>query len=54
MKSKTLKIIKNDPWLEPYRQAIEGRYNYALSREKSLTKGGSLSEFANGHLFFAA
>jgi 1,4-alpha-glucan branching enzyme len=52
MKSKTLKIIKNDPWLEPYRQAIEGRYNYALSREKSLTKGGSLSEFANGHLFF--
>jgi 1,4-alpha-glucan branching enzyme len=52
MKSKTLKIIKNDPWLEPYRQAIEGRYNYALSREKSLTKGGSLSECANGHLFF--
>lgn len=22
---KTLKLIKNDPWLAPYKQAIEGR-----------------------------
>ncbi len=52
MKARTLKIIKNDPWLEPYRQAIEGRSDYALSREKSLTTGRSLADFANGHLFF--
>ena len=52
MKARTLKIIKNDPWLEPYRSAIEGRYNYALSREKSLKGDRSLAEFANGHLFF--
>ncbi len=52
MKARTLKIIKNDPWLEPYHSAIQGRYDYALSKEKSLTGGGSLAEFANGHLFF--
>ena len=34
-----LKLIQNDSWLEPYRQAIEGRYNYAMQREKELTGG---------------
>ena len=27
---KTLKLIKNDPWLAPYKQAIEGRHNRAV------------------------
>ena len=50
---KTLTLIKNDPWLEPYREAILGRYDYFRKREKEFTKGGqSLSDFATGYLFF--
>jgi 1,4-alpha-glucan branching enzyme len=54
METQLLQIIKNDPWLEPYRTAIEGRYNYFLRKEKELTKNGkiSLSEFATGYLYF--
>ena len=49
-----LKIIQNDPWLEPYRSAIEGRHAYALQREKELTQYGvtTLSDFASGYLYF--
>lgn len=49
-----LEIIKNDPWLEPYAKAIEGRHNYALHKEKELTKNGeiTLSDFATGYLYF--
>ncbi len=51
-KKANLKIVKNDPWLEPYSDALSGRYVYAKNREESLTKGKTLSEFANGHNFF--
>lgn len=49
-----LKLVKNDPWLKPYNEAIEGRYNYVLKRESDLTDNGkiSLSEFASGHLYY--
>ena len=49
-----LDIIKNDPWLEPHSDAIEGRHSYYLKRLSHLTKGGkiSLSDFANGHNYF--
>jgi len=49
-----LKLITNDSWLEPYQDAIEGRYNYFLKREKELTQNNkiSLSEFASGYLYF--
>lgn len=49
-----LKLIKNDPWLEPYADAIEGRYKYVLKREKEITQDGkvSLSDFADGFLYF--
>ncbi len=50
---KTLKLIKDDPWLEPYQEAVFGRYDYFRKREKEFTKGGqSLSDFATGYLFF--
>ncbi len=50
---KTLKLIKNDPWLSPYTQAIEGRHNSAVKKIEELTGGtGDLSSFANGHLYF--
>lgn len=51
---KTLNIIKNDPWLEPYAAAIEGRHQQYLDKEKELLKGGAknLVEFANAHNYF--
>lgn len=54
MNSDKLKIIKDDPWLEPYNDAIEGRHNYAVLREKMLTENGkkTLSDFATGYLYF--
>ena len=53
MRKKTLPIIKNDPWLKPFSDAIEGRYAEAIRKEAELTKeAGSLSEFANGHQYF--
>jgi 1,4-alpha-glucan branching enzyme len=48
-----LKIIENDPWLEPYSAALEGRHQHAIDKEKELTGGKiNLSDFATGHLFF--
>ena len=49
-----LGLITNDPWLEPHRSAIEGRYAYFLQKEKELTQNGkiSLSDFASGYLYF--
>ena len=49
---KTLKLIQSDTYLHPFAEAIEGRYIYALSREKELTGGKTLSEWANGYLYF--
>ena len=50
---KTLSLISNDPWLEPYSDAINGRYEDAVRKEKELTgKGGSLVDFANAHQYF--
>ena len=50
---KVLPIIKNDPWLEPYAEAITGRHQDAIEVEKRLTSAsGSLSDFANAHRYF--
>ena len=51
---KTLNLIKNDPWLEPYTDAINGRHEHFLYKEKQLTKNGrkALADFADGHLYF--
>ena len=50
----TLKLIKNDKWLEPFADAINGRHQHAVEKEKELTRNGkiSLSDFATGHLYF--
>ena len=48
-----LKLIENDPWLEPFSAAIEGRHQRVLDKELELTGGKmSLSEFASGHMYF--
>ena len=49
---KTLKLIQSDPYLRPFANAIEGRYNYAIAQEKKLTGGKKLSEWANGYMYF--
>ncbi|MFH0756631.1 MAG: alpha amylase C-terminal domain-containing protein [Bacteroidota bacterium] len=45
-------LIKNDPWLAPYRATIEKRMNLTFIREKELAGNGSLQSFASGHLWF--
>ena len=53
MKKKTLPLIKDDPWLEPYEEAIVGRHNDFLNKEKELTGGeGSLVDFANAYNYY--
>ncbi len=51
---KMLTIIKNDPWLEPYKDAIEGRHQHAIDKEQELTNKGkiTLSDFASGYLYY--
>ena len=53
MKKKAqLKLIQSDPYLEPYADAIQGRYDYALRKEQEITGGKPLDEWATGYLFF--
>ena len=48
-----LELVKNDPWLEPYEQTINGRNRLIKDTENKLTLGKqSLSAFASGHLYF--
>ncbi len=49
-----MKIIKNDPLLEPYAMALQGRHDYAVRKEKELLgrDNRSLSDFASGYLYF--
>lgn len=49
-----LNILKKDAWLEPYAQAITGRHQDAIRKEKELLSGGTktLSDFANAYNYF--
>ncbi len=49
-----LRLVKNDPWLEPFESAINGRHRHALEKVKQLTDNGrkTLSDFASGYLYF--
>lgn len=48
-----LKIVKNDSWLAPFNDAIQGRHDHVLNKLQELTGGKqSLSDFASGHLYF--
>ena len=52
--AKQLNILRNDPWLEPFAPAIEGRHADVERKLLQLTAntGGSLSEFANAYKYF--
>lgn len=54
MKKQKLEILRNDLWLEPFEEAIEGRHLDAKHKLDELTADcqGSLSEFANAHKYF--
>ena len=51
---KRIGLVKNDPYLADYEDAIRGRHEHALWKLGQLTDGGkkTLSEFANGHEYF--
>jgi 1,4-alpha-glucan branching enzyme len=47
-----LKLIKNDPYLRPFESRIKGRYDRVSFREKELTGGKKLVDFATAHLYY--
>ena len=52
-KKKKLDILRNDPWLEPFAEIIEGRHADAIRKLKELTSDNpNLSDFANAYHYF--
>ena len=48
-----LKLIKSDVYLEPFTEAINGRYQAYLDKKVQLVgEKGSLNDFASGYLYF--
>ncbi len=45
-------IADIDPWLAPYRNALEHQQHYLEQAEKRLLDGRSIDEYALGHLYF--
>jgi 1,4-alpha-glucan branching enzyme len=46
-------IVQEDPWLEPYSDVIQRRYEAARSKIDQIIKvSGSLSDFAAGYLYY--
>ncbi len=52
MAQKLPKILQNDDYLMPFKDAILGRHQRAFDKEKELTGGGRLSDFANAHEYY--
>ncbi len=49
-----LAILRHDPWLEPYADAIEGRHQDVVNKYEEITAAtdGSLVKFANAYNYF--
>ena len=49
-----LELIKKDPWLKPFKKSIQKRHDKFLAKEREITQNNSisLSDFANGHMYF--
>ena len=52
MDNAPLKIIAEDPWLEPFQDAIQGRHLDVMRKLHDLTQHGSLVDFANAYNYF--
>lgn len=52
--SRHIGIVAHDPYLEPYEEAITGRYNHVMWKKNQLTQDGkmTLSDFANGYEYY--
>lgn len=48
----TRKIYKTDPWLEPYKEAIEARHERILAEKRKLAGDGPLSLAVNNHIYY--
>lgn len=46
------KIYETDPWLEPFKEAVDRRHNRILEVREALTGGSPVSDVANNHLFY--
>ena len=46
------KIYQTDPWLEPFRPAIDARHERILAEKKKLAGDRPLSEAVNNHLYY--
>jgi len=49
---KTKKIYETDPWLEPFKGAIDARHERILSDRHKLIKGVNISTSVNNHLYY--
>lgn len=50
---KSLKIVQDDPWLEPHKEIIRARYEAVINKYNHIQKlSGSLSDFADGYLYY--
>ena len=47
-----LELIRNDPWLEPYRPVLQRRVDKTLKTRESIAGNNPLQAFASGHLYF--
>ena len=52
MKREIPKLVKDDSWLLPFSEIILNRINDADAKEKELTNGNLLYDFASGYLYF--
>ncbi|MBN1117900.1 MAG: alpha amylase C-terminal domain-containing protein [Bacteroidales bacterium] len=51
--SKLPKIVRDDPWLEPFAGIIEARTKAVFNlKNKLVNEGQNLSDFATGHLYY--
>ncbi|MGN0069121.1 MAG: alpha amylase C-terminal domain-containing protein [Prevotella sp.] len=52
--SQHIGIVRNDPYLEPYEEAIKGRHDHVCWVLDKLTNNGkkTLNDFANGHQYY--
>ena len=46
------KIYKIDPWLEPYKEAIDARTARIMAEKKKLAGDGTLSSAVNNHIYY--
>ena len=47
-----LNLIRHDPWLKPFAEAIEGRHEDVVRKEKELCGDAGLVDFANAHAYY--